>query len=222
MRPADPAGPGTSRDGSTRPPEPEWPNVLTHGVGLVAALAGAAALVMLAALRGGAREVVGVSVFATTLVALYAASTLYHAVRSPSLKRRLRVLDHAAIYLLIAGTYTPFTILGLGGGWGWSLFGVTWGLAVVGVGFKGVATGRFPLLSTGIYVAMGWLALVAVVPLVRSLDPATLAWLVAGGVAYTAGVPFYLARRLRHAHAVWHLFVVAGSVCHGVAVATLV
>lgn len=221
--PADPAvgdpeglPPGTARSG----PDPEWPNVLTHGVGLVAAVVGSVALLVLAATRGGVREVVGVSVFATTLVTLYAASTLYHAARRPRLKRRLKVLDHAAIYLLIAGTYTPFTLSGLGGGWGWSLFGVTWGLAVAGVGFKLVAAGRFRVLSTALYVAMGWMVLIAVVPLVRALSPATLAWLVAGGVAYTAGTLFYHAR-FRHGHAVWHLFVLAGSACHGVAVATL-
>lgn len=200
----------------------EWANVLTHGVGLVAAVAGSVALIVLAAAGGEAREVVGVSVFATTLVTLYAASTLYHAARRPALRRRLKVLDHAAIYLLIAGTYTPFMIDGLRGGWGWSLFGVTWGMAVAGVGFKMVSAGRFRLLSTGIYVAMGWMALLAAGPLVRHLDPVTLAWLVAGGVAYTAGTPFYHNSRLRHAHAIWHLFVLAGSACHGVAVATLI
>lgn len=206
-------------------PATELANVLTHGVGLVAALAGAIVLIVLAALQGDAWEIVGASVFGTTLVTLYAASTLYHAAahagRPPAVRARLRVFDHAAIYLLIAGTYTPFLIDELRGGWGWSLFGVVWGLAVAGVGFKLVFAGRFRVVSTVVYVAMGWLALIAVGPLVQVLSPVTLAWLVGGGVAYTAGTPFYHARRIRHAHAIWHLFVMGGSVCHAVAVGTI-
>ncbi len=200
----------------------ELANVLTHGVGMLAALAAAGGLIVFAALRGDVWEIVGVSVFATTLVALYTASTLYHAARDPVVKARLKVLDHAAIYLLIAGTYTPFMIDELRGSWGWSLFGVIWGLAVVGVALKLVFIGRFKLLSTLVYVGMGWLVLVAVVPMVRTLEPVTLVWLVAGGVAYTAGTPFYHNRRVRYAHAIWHVFVIVGSVCHAVAVATIV
>ena len=200
----------------------ELANVVTHGVGLMAAVAGAAVLIVFAALHGDVWEIVGVSVFATTLVALYTASTLYHAARDPVVKARLKIFDHAAIYLLIAGTYTPFMIDELRGGWGWSLFGVIWGLAVIGVALKLVFIGRFKLISTIVYVAMGWLVLVAVVPLVRALDPITLVWMVAGGVAYTAGTPFYHNRRIRYSHAIWHLFVIAGSACHAVAVATIV
>jgi hemolysin III len=129
------------------------------------------------------------------------------------------VLDHSAIYLLIAGTYTPFTLGVLRGAWGWSLFGVIWGLAVAGITFKLFFTGRFRLASTLIYVGMGWLGLVAAGPLVRQLSPAALVWLVAGGLAYTAGTPFYQAGRFRYAHAVWHAFVLAGSACHVIAVA---
>ncbi len=200
----------------------EMANAWTHGVGVAASVAGGALLIVFAALHGDAWQVVGVSVFAATLLALYTASTLYHTSRSPLRKERLKVLDHAAIYLLIAGTYTPFTLIALRGGWGWSLFGVIWGLAVAGVGMKLVYTGRFRLLSTAVYVGMGWLVLIAIGPLTRSLGPVTLAWLVAGGVAYTAGTPFYHSRRVPYAHAVWHLFVLAGSVCHAVAVATLI
>lgn len=200
----------------------ELASALTHGLGAVAALAGAVVLIVWTALRGDVWEVVGVSVFAASLVVLYAASTLYHAARRPGPKARFKVLDHAAIYLLIAGTYTPFMLDELRGGWGWSLLGVIWGLAVTGIVFKLRFTGRFRRLSTAVYVAMGWLVLVGAVPVVRQLTPVTLAWLVAGGLAYTAGVPFYHAGRFRHAHAVWHLFVIAGSVCHGVAVATIV
>ncbi len=200
----------------------ELANVVTHGVGMMAALAAAAGLIVFASLRGNAWEIVGVSVFASSLVALYTASTLYHAARDPVVKARLKVLDHAAIYLLIAGTYTPFMIGELRGGWGWSLFGVIWGLAVVGIALKLVFIGRFKLLSTGVYVGMGWLVLVAIVPLIQNLDPVTLIWLVAGGVAYTAGTPFYHNSRVRYAHAIWHVFVIAGSVCHAIAVATIV
>jgi hemolysin III len=200
----------------------ELANALTHGVGAVASVVGAAVLIVMAAMTRDAWLIVSVSVFATTLLALYSASTLYHAVRSPALKARLKVLDHAAIYLLIAGSYTPFMIGALRGGWGWSLFGVIWGLAVVGIGLKLVFTGRFRLLSTAVYVAMGWLILVGVVPVVRALDTVTLAWLLAGGIAYTAGTPFYHARRVRYGHAIWHLFVMAGSACHAVAVGTLI
>jgi len=196
----------------------ELANTLTHGVGVLAALVGGAVLVVLASAGGDPWRIVGAAVFTATLVLLYAASTLYHAVHSPRAKSRLKVLDHAAIYLLIAGTYTPFTLVGLRGGWGWSLFGVIWGLAVAGVVFKLFAAGRFPRISTGIYIAMGWLILIAVGPMLRHLEPAVLGWLLAGGLAYTAGTYFYHNRRLAYSHAVWHGFVMAGSACHAVAV----
>jgi hemolysin III len=200
----------------------EVANVVTHGIGALLSVAAAALLIVYASLAGDVWQIVSVSVFATTLIALYTASTVYHAATDPVLKARLKVLDHAAIYLLIAGTYTPFMIGALRGGWGWSLFGVIWGLAVVGIGLKIVFIGRFRLLSTLIYVGMGWLVMVGVVPLVQQLDPVTLAWLAAGGIAYTAGTPFYHNQRLRFSHAVWHLFVLAGSVCHGIAVASII
>jgi hemolysin III len=196
----------------------ELANTLTHGVGVLASLAGGAFLVTLASLRGDPWRIVGAAVFTATLVLLYTASTLYHAVSSPRAKRRLKVLDHASIYLLIAGTYTPFTLGGLRGGWGWSLFGVIWGLAVAGVVFKLFAAGRFPRASTAIYIAMGWLILIAVGPMARSLSVAVMGWLLAGGLAYTLGTLFYHNRRFTYAHAVWHGFVLAGSVCHAVAV----
>jgi hemolysin III len=203
--------------------DPRWElaNALTHAAGVVAALAGAAVLLVAAARYGGTREIASSAVFAVTLVLLYTASTLYHAVRRPAVKERLKVFDHCAIYLLIAGTYTPFTLIGLRGGWGWSLFGVAWGLAVAGVVFKLFFTGRFPRLSTAIYVGMGWMAVVAIGPMLDRLSAATLAWLLAGGLAYTGGTFFYHNRR-PYAHAVWHLFVLAGSVCHFVAVMTQV
>lgn len=197
----------------------ELANVITHGAGLALSMAGGATLLLHAAQRGSAYDVVGVAVFGLTLILLYAASTVYHAARRTERRDRLRVLDHCAIYLLIAGTYTPIMLGALRGPWGWSLFGVTWGLALAGIVFKLRFTGRFTLLSTTIYVAMGWLALIAIVPLVRAISTPALLWLVAGGVAYTAGAPFYQWARFRYAHAVWHLFVVTGSICHGVAIA---
>ena len=200
----------------------ERANTITHAIGVAASVLGGAGLIVLAALRGTAWDVVGVSVFAGTLILLYTASTAYHAARHPVVRVRLKVLDHCAIYLLIAGSYTPFTIGGLRGGWGWSLFGVIWGLAVAGVVFKFFFTGRFRLVSTGIYVAMGWLVLIAAGPMLTRLAPITLAWLLAGGIAYTAGTPLYHATRLRYSHALWHLFVLAGSACHAVAVATAI
>lgn len=201
--------------------DPRWElaNALTHGAGVVAGVAGAVVLIVTAATYGGAMEIVSSAVFSATLVLLYTASTLYHAVRRPQLKARLKVFDHCAIYLLIAGTYTPFTLIGLRGGWGWSLLGVAWALAVAGVIFKLFFTGRFPRLSTAIYLGMGWMAVVAIGPMIDRLSTATLAWLVAGGLAYTAGTVFYHNRR-PYAHAVWHLFVLAGSVCHFAAVMT--
>lgn len=195
-------------------------NVVTHGAGALAAALGGAALIAFAALRGDVWQVIGVAVFVATLVTLYVASTLYHAARDERVKARLMVFDHAAIYLLIAGTYTPFTIGALRGGWGWSLFGVIWGLALFGVVFKLRFKGRYSLASTAVYIAMGWLIVIAIVPLMRALDADTLAWLVAGGLAYTAGAPFYQWARFPYAHAVWHLFVIGGSVCHGLAIAS--
>jgi hemolysin III len=175
-------------------------------------------LVVAAAKRGGAADIVGNSVFGATLILLYLASTWYHAAPSGPLKDRLRRVDHAAIYVLIAGTYTPFTLGVLGGGWGWSLFGVVWGVAVVGVSGKLVGGLGHPRLSTVAYVVMGWLVLIAIRPLTVAMPSAGLAWLVAGGVAYSGGVVFYAASRLPYHHFIWHLFVLAGSACHFIAV----
>lgn len=193
--------------------------MITHGAGLVLSVAGTVTLVIIAVGRGSPFDIVGAAVFGSTLILLYAASTAFHATRDGAKRDRLRVVDHCAIYLLIAGTYTPLTLGALRGGWGWSLFGVTWGLALAGILFKLRYTGRFTLVSTAIYIAMGWIALIAIVPIVRAISTPALLWLVAGGVAYTAGAPFYQWARFRFAHAVWHVFVLTGSVCHGIAVA---
>jgi len=196
----------------------ELVNALTHGLGAVAALAGGAVLITLAALHGDRWQLAGAIVFGICLLALYVASTLYHVVAHPLAKARLKVVDHCAIYLLIAGTYTPFTLIGLHGPWGWSLFAAIWTLALAGVVFKLFFTGRFTRLSTFIYIAMGWLVLIAFKPLLGALDGWTLGWLLAGGACYTLGTLFYHRPSLRFSHAIWHLFVVAGSVCHYVAV----
>jgi len=194
-------------------------NALTHGVGALLSAAGGTLLIVLAALGGNAYMVVGVSVFVVSLLLLYVASTSYHLARPEPLKRRLKVLDHCAIYVLIAGSYTPFVLGVIRGPWGWSLFGVIWGLAAAGILFKLGFIDRFPRLSTAIYLAMGWLVVVAAGPLARHLSVASLLWLLAGGLAYTFGTLFYHSRRIPFAHAVWHLFVIAGSACHAVAVA---
>ena len=192
----------------------EIANSLTHGLGLVLSVAGLSVLVTLAALHGDAWTVVGCAVFGASLVLLYAASTLYHALQAPRVKRWLRVFDHASIFLLIAGTYTPLLLVNLRGPWGWSLFGVVWALAVAGIVLKLFFTGRFRLLSTLIYLFMGWLALAAFKPLVAALPHGSLVMLFAGGAAYTTGTLFYMWKRLPYHHAVWHLFVLVGSVCH--------
>jgi hemolysin III len=196
----------------------EIANAVTHGLGLVGAAVAAPVLVTAAVRRGDALEAVGASVFAATLLLMYVASTLYHAcpgARRATLKRRLRTLDHAAIYLLIAGTYTPFLLGPLRGPWGWGLLAAEWSLAVFGVAAKLRWGFRWPRLSTAVYVGMGWLAVVAVKPMFAEIGPRGFTWLLAGGLCYTAGVAFYATDwRLRYGHAVWHLFVAAGSACH--------
>jgi hemolysin III len=196
----------------------EIANSVSHGVGLVAAVIAVPLLVSGAVQSGYTAEIVGASVFATTMVLLYLASTLYHALPANRAKRVLRVLDHGAIYLLIAGTYTPFTLGVLDGAGGWTLFGLVWGLAVVGVTLKAIGGVRFPKLSMYLYLVMGWLILIAVKPLVLNMQAWGLFWLVAGGVAYTTGIAFYAAKRVRYCHFVWHLFVIAGTTCHFIAV----
>lgn len=193
-------------------------NSLTHLVGTLLAIAALVVLVVFASEKGDPWRITSVSIYGGTLVTLYLGSTLYHSVRGRA-KLVLRKIDHAAIYLLIAGTYTPFALVTLRGAWGWTLFGIVWGLAVLGIVQELVwARGR-RILSLAIYVIMGWLVLVALGPLVRALPGAGIAWLVAGGLLYTGGIVFYaLDEKLTHAHGVWHLFVIAGSASHFVAV----
>ena len=196
----------------------EIASALTHGLGAVASLGAGAVLITLAAVWGDGWQLAAAIVYSIALLLLYVASTLYHAITHPRAKARLKVFDHCAIYLLIAGTYTPFTLIGLRGTWGWSLFAAIWSLAIAGVVFKLFFTGRFKRLSTGIYLAMGWLVLVAAVPMVSRIEASTLVWLFVGGLFYTAGTYFYHRESVRYAHAVWHVFVIAGSVSHFVAV----
>jgi len=196
----------------------EIANTVTHGVGLLLSVAGFVVLLVLAILRGTAWHIVACSVYGASLIALYSASTLYHAVLSPRLKRALRVFDHSAIYLLIASTYTPFLLLNLRGPWGWAIFGVIWGLAVAGVFFKLWFVDRVPRLSTALYLAMGWLVIIAAKPVLAHVPLTILLWLLAGGLFYSIGVIFYAWKRLPYNHAVWHLFVLAGSTCHYFAV----
>lgn len=193
-------------------------NAWTHLVGAVLALFGAVVLIVLAARVGDPWEIVSVSIYGVTLVLLYAFSTLYHSLRGRT-KDILRKLDHISIYLLIAGTYTPFCLVTLRGSWGWSLFGVVWGLAVLGILRELRPTNGARILPVVIYVVMGWVVIVALTPLLRALGPVGFAWLAGGGVFYTAGIVFYaLDGRMRHAHGVWHLFVLAGSATHYVAI----
>ncbi len=193
----------------------EIANALTHGLGFLLAVASLPILVWQANRLGSAIDIVAASVFAGTMMLLYGVSALYHALPHGAAKRWFQRFDHAAIYLFIAGSYTPFTLGVLNGAWGWSLFGVVWGAAAFGVTVKLLNRLRHPWISTGLYVAMGWVAVVAAGPLIERLPVAGLAWLVAGGVSYTLGAAvFLLDNRVRYAHAVWHLFVLGGSVCH--------
>jgi len=191
---------------------------VTHGAGLLAAVAGLIMLVTLAAATRDPWRVTACAIYASTLVALYAASTLYHALSATRARHVFRVLDHSAIFLLIAGTYTPFALVPLRGPWGWTLLAIVWSLAVAGVAMKAVFGARWPVVSTMLYICMGWTVLIALKPLVEHVPPGGIAWLAAGGLAYTGGVAFFAWTRLRYSHAVWHLFVLAGSVCHYIAV----
>jgi hemolysin III len=197
----------------------EIANAISHGIGFLLAVASLPILAVVTVQRGGVADVVGASVFSTTMIVLYLVSALYHALPPGAAKRWFMRIDHAAIYVFIAGSYTPFVLGVLRGGWGWALFGIVWALAALGVAAKLLNRLRHPWASTALYVAMGWVAVIAVVPLVQRVPAAGLAWLVGGGLAYTAGaLVFLLDNRVRYAHFAWHLFVMAGSGCHFFAV----
>jgi hemolysin III len=196
----------------------EIANSLTHGCGLVLSLVGLAVLLVLAITRGNAWHIAGCGVYGSTLVILYLASTLYHSFRSRRARHLLRIIDQIAIYLFIAGTYTPFTLVNLRGSWGWALFGLVWALAIFGILFKLLFVNRFQAASIAIYLLMGWLAIIAVKPILALIPPGGLAWILAGGVAYTVGALFFVWERLPFNHTIWHLFVLVGSICHYFAV----
>lgn len=192
----------------------EIANSVTHGVGALLAVIALVLMVVLAVRHGDTWRVVSLSIFGATLILLYTSSTLYHALTHRKAKRVFQILDHSCIYLLIAGSYTPLTLVSLRGPWGWSLFGVIWGLAAVGVVFKAFFTSRFQALSVSLYLVMGWLVVVAAKPMMRDLPPGLLPWLVAGGLSYTLGVVFFALDKKPYFHAVWHLFVLGGSALH--------
>ena len=228
-RSAGPAAiPGASASRPTREARPESPgeqtaNAATHALGALLAVAATVVLVTRAAATGDPWRIVSFAVFGLSAVVLYLASTLYHSYRATghraaARRETLKLVDHLAIYLLIAGTYTPFTLVAARGPVGWTLFGVIWGLAAVGIVIKLFTLGRARVLGTLFYIAMGWTVLGAISPLVRAVPMPTLVWLAAGGVSYTAGTAFFLARRLPYRHAIWHLFVLGGTAAHVVAV----
>jgi hemolysin III len=198
----------------------ERANALTHGVGLVAGVFGGTVLLVMAAGSGDPWRIVTTAVFATTVILVYASSTLFHSARSRQLRARLRLLDHCAIYLLIAGSYTPFALVGLGGSLGWSLFGMVWVLAGLGILFKLRFIGGSRIISATTYVGMSFLAILPMGSLLQELGPVTLGWLLLGGAFYLVGLRFYLDGRIPYNHAIWHLFVIGGTVCHGIAVST--
>lgn len=197
----------------------ELANSLSHGLGLAAAIVATPFLIMRAVNLGDVGFIVGASIFAGTMILLYAASTLYHALRPGRLKHIFRIIEHSAIFLLIAGTYTPFSLGILHGGWGWALFGIVWTLAAIGVLLKIIDGARHPAAFTALYLLMGWIIVIAAEPFYRHVPYSGLAWLLAGGLSYTVGVVFFSTdSRLRYGHFIWHLFVMAGTTCHYFAV----
>ena len=199
-------------------PAEERVNISSHAIGLLLSVAALALLVVRASSNGDAWHIVSFSIFGISLIILFAASTIYHSSRDPALRARLRVVDHASIYVLIAGTYTPFTLVTLNGTIGWTIFGITWGMALIGIVLKLFFTGRYEKVSTLMYVFMGWIIVFAIGPLIDNLSPDGLSWLVAGGIAYTVGAILYGIKQIKFNHAIFHVFVLVGAFCHFVAV----
>lgn len=196
----------------------EATNIISHAIGFFLGIAALVLMVVRASLHGDAWHIVGASIFGAGLIILYAASTFYHSARKPKLRSRLRVFDHATIYVLIAATYTPFTLVTLNGWVGWLMFGFVWAFALAGIILKLFFTGRYDVLSTLMYIFMGWMIIFAAKPLVENLSTDGLTWLIAGGVAYTVGAIVYGIKQIRFNHAIFHLFVLLGSFCHFVTV----
>lgn len=193
-------------------------NTISHGIGFLLSIPALVVLIVFASLYGDVWHIVSFSIYGSSLIILYFASTAYHAAKKPVLKHRLNIFDHAAIYVLIAGTYTPFALVTLNGPWGWSIFGVIWGLAIAGIIFKLFFIGKFRTLSAIGYVLMGWVIIVAVKPLLDNLAPGGLWWLLAGGISYCIGVIFYVQKKMPYAHGIFHIFVLLGSLCHFISV----
>ena len=202
----------------TYSPAEERINISSHAFGLLLSIAALALLVTHATASGDVWHIVSFSIFGSSLIILFAASTIYHSARDPGLRARLRVVDHASIYVLIAGTYTPFTLVTLNGSVGWTIFAITWGMALSGIVLKLFFTGRYQLVSTLMYVFMGWIIVFAISPLIDNLHPDGLSWLVAGGIAYTVGAILYGIKKIKFNHAIFHIFVLFGAFCHFMAV----
>jgi len=199
-------------------PLEEKTNIVSHAIGLGLSIIALLLMLLRASGSGNILHIISAGIFGVSLIALYAASTFYHSAKDPKKRARLRINDHATIYILIAGTYTPFTLVTLNGWVGWTIFGISWGMAISGVILKLFFTGRYNVLSTLMYVFMGWIIIFAFKPLVNSLAPDGLFWLVAGGVAYTTGAVIYSIKMIPFNHAIFHLFVLLGSFCHFVSV----
>ncbi len=197
--------------------EEKW-NVITHAIGLVLSIVALVLLIIHASTHGTAKHIVSFIIFGASLILLYSASTFYHYTQNPELRKKLNILDHASIYVLIAGTYTPFTLVTLTGWLGWTIFGVTWGIAIIGIVLKLFYTGRFDKISTIAYVAMGWIIIFAIKPLIASLPLNGLYWLVVGGVFYTVGAILYSIPKLKYNHVIFHVFVLLGSFSHFMAI----
>jgi hemolysin III len=196
----------------------EIANSFTHGIGLVLSLAGLAVLIFFAWTKGGTAHIIGCSIYGATLVLVYAASTLYHGVRNPRIKHIFKQFDHAAIYLVIAGTYTPFTLISLRGFWGWTLLVLVWSLSLFGIAIKLAFVNRYGRVTMALYLVIGWLAIIAAKPIITSIPQGCLYLIAAGGVAYMTGLIFYAWEKLPFSHTIWHVFVIVGSVCHYCAV----
>jgi hemolysin III len=199
-------------------PGEEKTNIISHAIGLLLSVVALVLMVVRAGLHGNLLQLVSVSIFGVSLIALYAASTFYHSAKDPGQRARLRIIDHATIYVLIAGTYTPLTLISLGGWVGWAIFGASWAMAAIGISLKVFFTGKFDLISTLMYVFMGWIIVFAIKPLMDNMSSEGLFWLFAGGVAYTTGAIIYSIKKIPFNHAIFHLFVLLGSFCHFISV----
>ena len=193
-------------------------NIITHAIGLLLSITALVLLIIHASSNGSARHIVSFTIFGASMILLYSASTLYHYSQTPNLRRKLNILDHASIYVLIAGTYTPFTLVTLKGALGWTIFGITWGIALIGIFLKLFYTGKYDKISTIAYVAMGWIIIFAVKPLIENLPLNGLYWLLAGGVFYTIGAILYSIKKIKFNHAIFHIFVLLGSFSHFMAI----